>query len=342
MTMAQNKPHFIAVRPIAVLISDVHYSLPTLELADKAMRKAIDEASYLGVPLIVAGDLHDTKANLRGECVNTMLETFAYAKRECVDAIILVGNHDLLNEKGKQNSLNFLRHSAIIVSAPLTHNLPCALIPYQSDPEEFERYLAEVPKGSLVIMHQGVHGAEMGDYVHDKSAISADLLANYRVISGHYHKAQTIECYPGVIDYIGTPYTVTFAEANDGPKGFQILYSDYSMKQVPTNLRKHVIIEMDFESKHVKHDAKPGDLVWVKIKGPALELEKLTKKNVASYLFLHDTNFRLDKIPTDSAQLKTEEVVDKSNEELMDLLVDNSSEKEEDKVELKKLWRSLL
>ena len=59
--------------PTAVLISDVHYSLQTLPLADKVMRMAIDKANSLGVPLIVAGDLHDTKANMRAECVNAMI-----------------------------------------------------------------------------------------------------------------------------------------------------------------------------------------------------------------------------------------------------------------------------
>ena len=63
--------------PVAILISDVHYNINTLKLADAAMQMAIDEANKLSVPLIVAGDLHDTKANLRGECVNAMLSTFS-------------------------------------------------------------------------------------------------------------------------------------------------------------------------------------------------------------------------------------------------------------------------
>ena len=80
-------------KPIAVLISDVHYNLTTLPLADAAMRQAIAEANSLGVPLIVAGDLHDTKANLRGECVNAMIEAFAMLDHGCY---ILRGNHDAM------------------------------------------------------------------------------------------------------------------------------------------------------------------------------------------------------------------------------------------------------
>ena len=38
-------------KPVAVIISDVHYSLKTLELADAAMRLAIAKANNLDVPV---------------------------------------------------------------------------------------------------------------------------------------------------------------------------------------------------------------------------------------------------------------------------------------------------
>ena len=50
--------------PIAVLISDIHYNINTLPVADAALRQAIAKANELDVVLIVTGDLHDTKANL--------------------------------------------------------------------------------------------------------------------------------------------------------------------------------------------------------------------------------------------------------------------------------------
>jgi DNA repair exonuclease SbcCD nuclease subunit len=99
-------------KPIAVLISDVHYNVQTLELADKAVRLAINKANELQVPLIVAGDLHDTKANMRAECVNAMIETF---KNTDTSTFIIVGNHDKINEKSDKNALNFLNKYAYIV-----------------------------------------------------------------------------------------------------------------------------------------------------------------------------------------------------------------------------------
>lgn len=82
MTLRESK-----TKPEAVLISDIHYNIQTLPLADAAVNMAITKANQLGVPLIVCGDLHDTKANLRGECVNAMLETFSRAIRKRSDVV---------------------------------------------------------------------------------------------------------------------------------------------------------------------------------------------------------------------------------------------------------------
>ena len=57
-------------------------------------------------------------------------------------------------------------------------------------------------------------------------------------------------------------------------------------------------------------------------------------------LFSH-TNFKFDKIPTDSIKLDNKN--DKlTNEELLDKLIDNTDELVEEKKYLKSLWRSLL
>ncbi len=345
--------------PVAVLISDIHYSLSTLSLADAALRQAINKAAELKVPVIIAGDLHDTKANLRGECVKKMLETFVYAKALSVDTIVIVGNHDLINEKGMDHSLSFLTNKVgLLVDQPMAEP-PFYFIPYQNSAEAFQNTLNKVPKGSTVICHQGIHGADMGEYVLDKSAVHKDILADYRVISGHYHKAQNIKTgrprrgAVGLMSYIGSPYTITFAEAKDGPKGFQILYSDGLLEQVPTKLRKHIVLEVEIDHEGVgllygacqlisaPNNYKPGDLLWVKLRGPSLELEKITKNKVAEQ-FRIAGNFKLDYIPTDSAPIADAETEKKTNAELMDLLIDKSDEKEQNKKDLKQLWRTLV
>lgn len=331
--------------PIAVLISDIHYNINNLKLADAAMRQAIEKANELDIPLIVAGDLHDTKASLRGECVKAILDTLFTCK---TTPIILVGNHDLINEKSTSNSLEFLR-GFVLIDTPTRHN-GLVFLPYFSNPDDCRAALKEIPKGSTIIMHQGLTKAWPGEYSHDKSAIHADDVADFRVISGHYHRAQDIKTgrprkgAVGLFSYIGSPYTITFAEANDGLKGFRVLYDDGTLELIPIRLRRHVVVEgvvTDGEISHAVFTAALEDLVWLKLKGPSLVLSDLNKDDVGKRLGL-PPNYKLDLIPTDTPVTKADEVEGMKNDDIFDKLIDESAEGDDAKAELKALWREIV
>lgn len=368
----------------AILISDIHYSLNTLELADAAMRQAINKANELNVPLIVAGDLHDSKANMRAECVNRMLETFSLCETTCY---ILRGNHDQINEKSEEHALEFLNGKEavrddfgspaayiFVVDKPGYFNdlgtvnaRSVHLIPYHHSPDALRNYLKKVDKGSLIIMHQGVRGSNAGEYIQDKSAINKEDVSEFRVISGHYHTRQTIKCRPlprciagsfeaireehalhnrgiGKWDYIGNPYTLNFAEANDPPKGFQILMDDGSLEFVPTNLRKHVKLELegynlDLISGPGTDTINPEDLVWVQVIGTKEQLARHTKQSVSKKIGID--NFRLDLIPVDDSKVLSEPQKQRTQTELLDDLVDAANATDDCKARLKQMWRDL-
>lgn len=327
-------------KPIAVLISDVHYSLPNLKLADSAMRMAINKANSLNVPLIVAGDLHDTKANLRGECVNAILETWKLCRTR---TYVLIGNHDKINEKSEENALGFLEGHTEIVAKPLDRTKwgGFYLIPYHSDPDELRAYLKTIPKGSTLIMHQGLQSSDSGDYIHDKSAINKSDVSGFRVISGHYHTRQSIDLPDnGTWDYIGSPYTQSFGEALDPEKGFQVLMSDGSLEFIPTNLRRHRIIEYNVGDRGASglERARLDGLVWIKVSGTKEQLQGMTKDKVFDIFGIKD--FRLDLIPTDTQT--TPPVKSINNADLMDNLIDSLTNTSDNrKIRLKELWRHL-
>ena len=332
-------------RPIFVAISDVHFTLNTLSLATEAFKSAIDKAAELNVPLIDCGDLTNDKAILRAEVMNQLLDLANYSEYKKVQVVALVGNHSLLNEKvAGVHALNFLSHKWDIVDKSITGkfgNRFVCFIPYQSNSEEVARIAKETPKDFIVVMHQGVRGAFMGDYIQDKSSIDPELLKDFTVFSGHYHRHQTV----GTVTYIGNPYTLTFGEANDGPKGYLVVYDDGTYEQEILPLRKHVIKEIDithtdfFEAK--LHDVyNTSDLIWLKVTGPRSQLAQLDKNHVGKYLFGHQ-NFKLDKIPTDSIEFKP---LDKkmTENQILDHLIENLGENDNKKKELKKLWREVL
>jgi hypothetical protein len=338
------------VKASAVLISDVHFNINTLGLASVALTHALAHAEELDVPLIIAGDLNDTKAVLRAECANTLVDILGRASDK-VRVLVLIGNHDLINEKAKEHSLNFLAPYCEIVAAPrYDRELDLWLVPYQSNLEELQGILKVIKPGSTVIMHQGIMSAAMGEYTVDKSSITPEELAPFCVISGHYHMLQTIitdgkkhatNYGVGTANYIGTPYSVTYAEANDGPKGFRVLHDSGVLTQVETRLRKHVKVERAVEDVLDPIEGlKPTDLLWFKVHGPASELDKLSKKQLGLHHLGHQ-NFKFDK---DYAEAEAVVIEDKTftDAQMLDMLVDESEETSTAKVYLKALWRDIL
>lgn len=333
--------------PVAVCISDIHFSLSTLDLATSALRQAMLHAYSLNVPLVIAGDLTDSKAIIRAEVANRLIEIFNCDEDERPSRIlIIVGNHDLVTEKSKEHALNFLRPYADIIQSPIWDDqLKSYLIPYISDSEELQRYLNTLEPNARLIMHQGVQSAHMGHYVQDKSSLPREAFANFRVISGHYHRAQNIKCgrprkgAVGLFSYIGSPYTTSFAEAEDGPKGFQVLYENGHLQQVETNLRKHVVINIKWDES-IAANLNLKDLLWLKITGPYTELQKLKKSLIAQKL--GRSNFKLDLIPTDSSKIEPNEQMKLSEAELLDKLIDLTEEPKTTKTKLKELWREVV
>lgn len=328
-------------KPIGVLLSDVHYSLQTLELADKATRIAISKANKLDVPLIICGDLHDSKANLRGECVNAMLETF---QRAVIAPYILVGNHCKLNEKSDKHSLNFLNPYAVIVDEPMDMPLTGAHgIPYYSSNFDLCMYINTLSKDTLLIMHQGLQGSNSGEYFQDKTALTPEDVAGRRIISGHYHARQDIPLPDGGMwSFVGNPYTLNYGESKDPCKGFQVLYSDGSLEFIPTDLRSHVVVELTTKDllDHPKDHPLIGenDLVKVKVSGTKMELATITKAHIAKYL---DTEvpFKLEFIyEPDTVVVTTKQL---KGPELLDSLIASLNGTEDDKVRLTNLWKDL-
>lgn len=327
-------------QPIAVLVSDIHYSLNTLELADASLRQAIDKANRLRVPLIIAGDLHDSKANLRGECVNALVETFKLAYQP---PYVMIGNHDLINEKSDTHALNFLQHQARIIDKPVyLPKLKLHLVPYQSNPAALYTYLQmetlDKPTANTFIFHQGLKDSNMGDYIQDRSAVEKQAFYGRRVVSGHYHARQTIDLEGGgTWDYIGNPYTLTFGEAKDPDKGFRVLSDDGSLEFIPTNLRKHVVVEfttLELENFRCGVMMNPGDLLWVKIRGPKSNILNLRRSKVDDILGLEDVSYRLEFLPDPETDTP---IVEQDTGKLLDGILDLQPNPDR----LKKLWRRL-
>ena len=342
-------------KPIAVLISDIHFTPVTLELAKVSFLRAQFKAKLLGVPLVVCGDTLDTKAVMRAECVNTLLELVSV--KDSPNIIFIVGNHELVNERGNQHTLHFLKPYATVIDRPQVGELSgvdCMLIPYMSNPEQSSILSdKEFPPPKLIIMHQGLKSANSGEYGdHDKSAITYEDVKDFRVISGHYHARQDIKTGRprkggvGMFSYIGNPYTLTFGEAGDPPKGFQVLYDDGSLEFIPTNLRKHVVFNMacsDIDPQTILvHNTE--DLLWLKITGTKEELAKLDRQSVIARMNANAAQIRIDFIPQKVNTNVDDSTAANSSGQMadaLDNLIDrHTASSDMQKSRIKQLWRA--
>jgi len=328
--------------PVAVIIGDIHFTVNTLDLATKALQQAIDAAEKLNVPLVMNGDTLDSKAIVRAECMNRII---SLVQNSNAQIYVNIGNHDRINEKSQEHSLNFIKSYAYVINRPMyIKEINSYIIPYHSDLDALQTCISGLSEGSRLIMHQGLIGADMGHYVQDKTSLDQSLFANFRVIASHYHKAQDIKTgrprknAVGLWSYIGNPYSLTFGEAGDGPKGFAVLMSDGLLEHIATNLRKHVVINAT--TKELKNIApQPGDLVWLKVTGPTSELNKLDKVELAKRLRVSE--FKLDKVYSDAVvSFATKEKL--TNEQLFDTIIEATDEPQAEKDYLKQLWREIL
>lgn len=323
------------MRPIAVVTSDVHYSMNTKELADFSCRTAIDKAAELGVPWLDNGDLTNDKDVLRGTYVNMLLKTVKYAQSKNVKMYFNAGNHSMVNQHGTEHTLHFLEPYCTVIGEPGTYD-GFNIIPYQHDMTKFYEAINKFPKGSIVFGHQGTLGGYLGDYVKDDSAIDPQKILSYVTYLGHFHRHyklhNTISC--------GNPYSLSFGESNDGPKGFLVVYEDGSFTREILSLRKHTLLERDVSKVNLPiENYNPGDLLWLKVTGPESELNKIDKKKLGMSLIGHN-NYKLDKIVTE-VDTPVIEIGNLSEGEVLDLIIDELPETSEQKQVLKQLWRDL-
>ena len=324
-------------KPIAVLISDVHYTLNTLQVANSAFRSAIDKAVELGVPLIDGGDITNDKAIIRAEIANTLIDTMKYANSKGLFPILLVGNHSLINEKGKEHALHFLEPYTRVVSSPVYMPGLGGLIPYQSKSSDFLEAVKQFPKGSIVIGHQGTIGGQLGHYVKDESAFDPKLVKDWKVFLGHYHAHYSLQSTIS----IGNPYTLTlWGVQRTAIRVTYFCIATQSFDRVVLGLRKHVVVEQSIDQPLAPLcNIGTNDLVWVKLKGPKSEIALRPKDDVGKKLGL--TNFKLDKIYTDSIEV-VHRADNMSSHDLLDSLIDAGKDSDQTKKDLKLLWRDLI
>lgn len=201
---------------MVVVFSDLHLSPKTLDTCLAVLRRVHAEAVRRKCPVYFLGDFFDTvynKGTLPVDVLNTLLRYFS--KEWTVPMKMLVGNHDMFDAAETVHGLDFIPHANSNITVI---NKPVRMgdelwVPWRRSTDTIKDILKEHAPGAKVIFgHFDIVGFRMSaSRVSTEGVDSSVFPPGVPVYSGHYHAPQAHGC----IQYIGSPYQLTLAEAGD-------------------------------------------------------------------------------------------------------------------------------
>jgi DNA repair exonuclease SbcCD nuclease subunit len=326
-----------------IATSDVHGNQKNMEPFRQVIKASLEAAKTRDCPLVIAGDLNDTKAVLRSEFVETICSMFCEYSN--VEKYVLVGNHDMNNHHNHlDHSLEFMKHlpnTVVIDTAQFVQlgsdSKEWYFIPYRHTNEEIIKELEVARKAGAtnLIMHQGIMGASQSEYVLDQSSISLDKLVGFdTVLLGHYHKHQTLEN----ATYFGSPFSVSFAEANQSKGIWEISEEGTVMTSIKTNCREHIELRWIDDIPNDLPQLREDSIVKVILEGSKEFCLKYSKDDIKKMLKVNNLSI-VPEIKTQAKRRIEAHKVHKPYEVINDYL--EQSDTNLDKNELKKFLQEI-
>ena len=238
-----------------------------------------------GINLIFQlGDLFDRRKFIN---FNTLAECKRYFFDELVkndiQLVTLLGNHDIFwKESLSVNATGLIlgeyADNIMLIDKPYAYpysGTHIDLIPWICKENETEVFqYIDNSKSDLCFGHFEIAGFPMYRGMHAEEGLSHEMFAKYeRVLSGHYHTRSKAEN----IEYIGTPYEMTWQDAGD-PKGFSVFDTeDRSLQFIQNKFTIHEKIVYNDK------DQEPVDLKQLDIKEKYVKLVVVNKTDLYKF-----------------------------------------------------------
>lgn len=144
--------------------------------------------------VVFCGDLFHTHSNIPVQALNAAHSFFSGLHNMGVDVTAICGNHDYEGTSKKIHSLQWLMPIARVAYDKPRHwwrdDLCMWAVPYTEDKDLLKKTLGEVDPGSIVFLHQGVFGQDVGNgFVLKNEVLTLDMIPDHikHVFTGHYH-----------------------------------------------------------------------------------------------------------------------------------------------------------
>ncbi|CAJ1923078.1 unnamed protein product [Cylindrotheca closterium] len=230
-----------------VAFTDLHCSPATLDTSLEVLEKVHSVAKENNAGVLFLGDFWHHRGTLRVDCLNAILNQFRSWE---VPMVMIPGNHDQVTLDGHSHSLIPFENAYRVggVPGPLVLSYPtkfrdALFIPHIRDIATMESVLQAPPalESSAFFIHAEVTGALMNDLLISTGGVPpASFPPNKKIYSGHFHKPHTVKASNVVIEYLGSPYEVSLAEAQQS-KMLAIFDKDWNCEEyLPISIgRRH-------------------------------------------------------------------------------------------------------
>lgn len=248
-----------------LVIGDPHVQVSNLKDSQELMNFIIKTALERKIKVVILlGDLFHTHAVKRVEVEDFWSNAFRRFDENGIACRVLVGNHDQVGSKEKEQEMNALNifnpgphdlSERVIINKPLVLG-KVAYMPYHSDENTFLKACQDLYDSGatdLLVAHQTFTGAQYENGFFSEEGIDPGLVPQKQILSGHIHKSQQVgKCF-----YPGTPKWDTMADVNQ-EKGIWIFTHS---QQTGEYVDKEFISTADIVTPIISYDIKEGDVL---------------------------------------------------------------------------------
>lgn len=197
---------------MSIVFSDLHLKTDTENLVFDEVLPGILEAALktTSKEIIFLGDWYDVRNSVLIRLQNRTLEWLVNGLAQGVTFRLLPGNHDQCQADGSNALEVFGGIPGITVYSKPTLDSYGMWVPYGFDlPETQHR---------VVWAHADVAGGMMNSSKMSENGWELESLSDKFVISGHYHKRQTVRnngVLGAIVNYVGSPYQTNAGESGN-------------------------------------------------------------------------------------------------------------------------------
>ena len=264
----------------AIAFSDLHLKPETKDTCSVVLEGMLTAASEQNISHIVfLGDFFHLRYTIPVDLVNLVSDWLNQAACKGIHVHFLVGNHDQVDEMGRNALEVFGNAHNATVHSEIGESDGVLWLPYRKDYGLLREALRK-SKCRTVFGHFAMSGAMMNNTFKSEHGLGIKDLAKFDlVLLGHFHKRQSFGS-KNHIHYVGSPWETSAAEIGQ-PKGYVVIRSHDTFEYVDTHWgAKHHSFTgtaKAFEKFLAKSDILPGDRVFIESKSKK-DLESISTK----------------------------------------------------------------